>query len=296
MITTLRRLIPGRGRDSAVRVDDPAVRELVTGLHYELIPMKSVEQAIDDLPPGANVSVTCSPAKGIPATREITDRLIALGHHPVPHIAARLVEGPEHTAELAAWLRSSGVDEVFIVAGDAPEPAGPYEGALAFLRDLVTHDHGMTAIGVTGYPDGHAMFDAVVASEQLLAKQAVLDEAGVLGWCSTQMCFDTAKIVDWLRAERAAGMHLPIRLGLPGVVDRTRLMTVGTRLGIGASLRYLSKNRSTVMALMSPGGFDPTDMVVEVAAHADELAIEAIHSFTFNSVADTRLWHEQLLG
>jgi methylenetetrahydrofolate reductase (NADPH) len=90
-------------------------------------------------------------------------------------------------------------------------------------------------------------------------------------------------------------MHLPIRLGLPGVVDRTRLMTVGTRLGIGASLRYLSKNRSTVMALMSPGGFDPTDMVVELAVCAGELDIEAIHSFTFNSVADTRLWHEQLL-
>ena len=297
MITTLRRLLPGRGRDSAApAVDDPAVRGLVTGLHYELIPMKSVEQAIDDLPPGANVSVTCSPAKGIAATREITDRLVALGHRPVPHIAARLVEGPEHTAELAAWLKSSGADEVFIVAGDAPEPAGPYEGALAFLRDLVTHDHGMSAIGVTGYPDGHAMFDAAVASEQLLAKQEVLDTAGVRGWCTTQMCFDTAKILDWLRAERAAGVHLPIRLGLPGVVDRTRLMTVGTRLGIGASLRYLSKNRSTVMALMSPGGFDPTDMVVDIAAHAEAMDIEAIHSFTFNSVADTRLWHEQLLG
>jgi len=49
------------------------------------------------------------------------------------------------------------------------------------------------------------------------------------------------------------------------------------------------------MALMSPGGFDPTDMVVELAACAGELDIEAIHSFTFNSVADTRLWHEQLL-
>ena len=50
MITTLRRLLPGRGRDSAApAVDDPAVRGLVTGLHYELIPMKSVEQAIDDL-------------------------------------------------------------------------------------------------------------------------------------------------------------------------------------------------------------------------------------------------------
>jgi methylenetetrahydrofolate reductase (NADPH) len=89
---------------------------------------------------------------------------------------------------------------------------------------------------------------------------------------------------------------LPIRLGIPGVVDRTRLMTMGARLGVGTSLRFLSKNRSTVMKLMAPGGYDPTDLVVALADDATALGIEALHSFTFNAVADTRKWQEAMIA
>ncbi|NCU81044.1 MAG: methylenetetrahydrofolate reductase, partial [Acidimicrobiia bacterium] len=32
---------------------------------------------------------------------------------------------------------------------------------------------------------------------------------------------------------------MPIQLGVPGVVDRTRLMTLGVRVGVGQSMRYL---------------------------------------------------------
>jgi methylenetetrahydrofolate reductase (NADPH) len=277
-------------------VASPSMRALVAGLNYEIVPMKSVEQAIEDLPPRAHVSVTCSPAKGIAATQELTERLLGLGHHPVPHLAARLVEGPEHATGLAAWLRLHEIGEVFVIAGDAPEPVGPYEGALAFLRDLLAADPGVRRVGITGYPDGHAMIDDAEVSRQLHAKQALLAEAGVAGWVSTQMCFDEERIKSWIEVERAAGLTLPIRLGVPGVVDRTRLMTMGTRLGIGASMRYLAKNRSTVMQLMAPGGFDPTDMVVAFADDAEQLGIETLHSFTFNAVADTRAWQQTILG
>jgi methylenetetrahydrofolate reductase (NADPH) len=286
----------GRDGESSSVGYSASMRDLVADLHYEIVPMKSIDQAIEDLPPDAHVSVTCSPAKGIAATQECTERLIELGHRPVPHLSARLVEGPEHVALLAAWLRAQKVPEVFVVAGDATEPAGPYEGALPFIRDLLAADPGVDRIGITGYPDGHAMIDDAEITRQLHAKQAVLAEAGVGGWVSTQMCFDEAKIRSWLMAERAAGLDLPVQLGVPGVVDRARLMTMGTRLGIGASMRYLAKNRSTVMHMMSPGGFDPTEMVIAFADDARQLGIEALHSFTFNAVADTRAWQEAILA
>jgi methylenetetrahydrofolate reductase (NADPH) len=273
-----------------------AMRELVSNLHYEIVPMTSIEQAMDDLPPCSEVSVTCSPVQGISATQEFTERLIGLGHRPIPHIAARMVESHEHAAKLACWLREHDLREVFVIAGDAPEPAGPYEGALEFIRDLLEADPGVDRIGVTGYPDGHGLIERAVVSEHLHAKQALLREAGMGGWVSTQMCFDETTIRSWLEAERANGLTLPIRLGVPGVVDRTRLMKMGTRLGIGASMRYLAKNRSTVMHMMAPGGFDPTDMVVAFADLADQLGIEALHSFTFNAVADTRAWHEAIMS
>jgi methylenetetrahydrofolate reductase (NADPH) len=288
--------VRGADETSPVAANPTAMSDLVANLRYEIVPMKTIEQAIEDLPAGADVSVTCSPARGIVATQGYTDRLLSLGHCPVPHLAARLVEGPEHAVQLAAWLRAHSVEEVFVIAGDAPEAAGPYEGALPFMRDLLAADPGVRGIGFTGYPDGHSRIDDDELDAQLQAKQVLLADAGVGGWISTQMCFDDTKIRSWIEMQRAAGISLPIRLGIPGVVDRARLMNMGTRLGIGASIRYLSKNRSTVTHLMAPGGFDPTDMVVAFADDADQLGIEALHSFTFNAVADTRAWQETIVA
>lgn len=292
MLSILKKLWPfGNGPRPPMSA---AAAGLVAELHYELIPMASVEQAIADLPPGSHVSVTCSPAKGIPATQELTDRLTAAGHVAVPHLAARMVEGPEHAAELAAWARERGLTEVFVIAGDAPEPSGPYEGALAFLADFLAAGPGVERVGVTGYPDGHTMIDDATLTAQLHAKQSLLAEHEVGGWVSTQMCFDETAIRAWIERERAAGITLPIRLGVPGVVDRTRLMKMGARLGVGASLRYLSKNTSTVLALVAPGGYDPTALVAALGEDAAGLGIEALHCFTFNSVADTCAWQREI--
>jgi methylenetetrahydrofolate reductase (NADPH) len=221
--------------------------------------------------------------------------LAADGFTPVPHLAARMVASVEQTRELAAWTRELGLTEVYVIAGDAPEPHGPYDGALAFMRDFLASDPGVARIGIAGYPDGHAFIAQAVLDDQLTSTQAVMGEFGVEGWISTQMCFDPAKIRTWLAAQRARGIALPIRLGVPGVVDRARLMKMGTRLGVGASLRFLSKNTSTVMRLMAPGGFDPTELVAAFADDADVLGIEALHSFTFNAVADTRAWQEAII-
>ena len=310
MLTLLKKLVPfGLGSSSdpidatdvvdVVEAAEPelrdAMRELVENLHYEIVPMASIDEAIAALPTRACVSVTCSPVKGIPATLECTERLLELGHRPIPHIAARLVAGRDEAHDLARWVREHALAEVFVIAGDAPEAVGNYAGTLPFVRDFLDADPGVARVGVAGYPDGHALIDAAEVGRQLHAKQALLDEFGVGGWISTQMCFDEDMIRDWIRQERVAGVRLPIRLGVPGVVDRARLMAMGTRLGIGASMRFLTKNRSTVMHLMAPGGFDPTDMVVAFAGEADELGIEALHSFTFNAVADTRVWQEAIV-
>ena len=97
----------------------PSAQRLVRNMRYELVPLKSLDQAIADLPQGAAVSVTCSPAKGIAVTQELCEKLLAKGHNVVPHFAARLVDGPEHAKQLATWVREKGIKEVFIIGGDA---------------------------------------------------------------------------------------------------------------------------------------------------------------------------------
>ena len=265
-------------------------------MRFELIPMKSIEQAILDLPSRAPVSVTCSPVKGISATQEISARLIASGHEVVPHFAARLVESREHVQKLANWVREQGIKEVFLIAGDAENPLGPYTDGVELLRDFLDSNSGVERVGFGSYPDGHAFISREALSTALHDKQKLLNEAGVQGLASTQMCFDVVQIRQWLKSERDNGFSVPIQLGVPGVVDRARLMSLGVRVGVGASMRYLSKNKASIMKMLSPGGYDPTELVAGLAKDAESLNIVGLHSFTFNSVADTAAWQREVLA
>ena len=132
---------------------------LIAGLTYELVPVSSANAAIQALPPSSPVSVTCSPVRGIDATVELTDRIRAFGHHPIPHVAARMVEGPEHVARLARWLRTEDIGRLFVIGGDAHRPAGPYSDAFSFLRDLLDADPGLHTVGVPAYPDNHPFIE-----------------------------------------------------------------------------------------------------------------------------------------
>ncbi|MDO8390057.1 MAG: methylenetetrahydrofolate reductase [Actinomycetota bacterium] len=272
------------------------LHRLIADARYEVIPMKNVEPQIEHIPIGSSVSVTCSPAKGQQATLNLTARLIDLGFMTVPHISARLCADDVEVKRLAEFCRTHGVHEVFLIAGDPPEPVGKYDGAVAFLRDFLGHDHGLRRIGVAAYPDGHALIPPHVVHEALHTKQTLLKEAGVPGFASTQMCFDLGQWRSWVATERAAGFDLPLHLGVPGVIDRTKLFTMGMRLGIGNSMRFVKKNGGVLGRLFKPGGYDPNKLILPLGRQADELGIEGLHLFTFNNVQATAEWQQRMLA
>lgn len=271
-------------------------RELIAGLVFEVVPISTAAGAVAALPPGSTVSVTCSPVKGITATQALAEQILAAGHRPVPHLAARMVDGPEQVRQLATWLRAKGIDQIFVVGGDAEHAAGPYPDGASFLWALLEADPGLTAVGVPAYPDGHPLIDAVVLNQALAAKQALLAEAGLTGYASTQMCFDPDRIAAWLVRARADGVTLPVHLGVPGVVERAKLMTMGVRLGVGASLRYLRKNRAAMGSLLTSAHYDPNRLLEPLSRSLEPLGITGIHCFTFNQVAATAAWQAQALS
>ena len=245
---------------------------LTADFTIELVPMNSLDEARRHVPAGSTISVTCSPVKGIAETQRITEELLAEGHAPIPHIAARMVRDRSHTREIAAWCRSAGVSKIFVVGGDA-DPPGGYFDAVQFLSDFLDTDHRLESIGVTAYPDHHAYIPDEALHAALHAKQTMLAEAGISGWCSTQMCFDAEVIEAWMRAERAAGLTLPIHLGISGVVDKTKLLSTGMRIGLGQSLGYLKKNRAAIAKMMTSMSYDPNDLLLPLSeANLETLA------------------------
>ena len=283
-----------RWEESQPTGPNPDVQELIRGAVFEIIPLNSAAVAIDALPEESRVSVTASAAKGQDATLELAEELIKRGHHAIPHFSARLMRDRSHVKDLADWAKDNGVTTAFVIGGDATEP-GAYHDAHSFMQDLFEHDHGLDTVGVAAYPDGHPLISEDVRRDALFAKQELLAEAGLRGYCSTQMCFDPARIIAWLKAERNDGLTLPVHLGIPGAVERAKLLTIGARLGVGQSLRYLRKNRRSMAKLLGSSAHDPSDLLEALSSQLAPLGIDGLHIFTFNQVETTAAWRQALI-
>lgn len=256
---------------------------------FELIPMKTTLEKAQVLPVGSTVSVTASPAKGMGATVDLAEELVEMGMEVIPHISARLTKSKHELEEVVRRLRDSRIDQVFVVGGDADDP-GDFFDAMELIRHLDTLDHPFNRIGVTGYPEGHPTI-----SDELLM-QALIDKQPFATSVTTQMCFDVEAIVSWIRRIRSLGIDLPVVIGIPGVTELTKLIGISARIGVGTSLRFLSKNRSLATKLLRP--YAPDDLVASLAPLAEdsELGVRGLHIYTFNQVEATLEWHSSKLA
>lgn len=270
--------------------EQPAVEPVLDPPRFEVLPVRGAVAQTVHLPPAATVTVTSSPTKGLEATLRLTEELTGRGLSVVPHVSARLVSGRGHLRDIVRRLDALGVRDVFVVGGDSETPAGPYGTGLDLVRALADVGHHLDEVGVPAYPEGHPRVPDDVLTEALRAKQAFAT------YLVTQMCFDAAPIIEWLEGVRRQGVSLPASIGLPGIVDRTRLLRVSVKIGVGGSARFLKKNRATVGRLVRPGSYDPDELVKRLAPplRDPDLAVRGFHLFTFNEVEATARWARQL--
>ncbi len=260
------------------------LRTLLANSGFELIPMKATADKALALPSGTTVSVTASPAKGMSATVELTEEFVEMGLDVIPHLSARLTKSRAELRGIVARLGDIGTRQVFVVGGDADDP-GEHHDAMDLIRAMEDIGHPFEAIGVTGYPEGHPSI-----SDELLM-QALIDKQPYASSITTQMCFDVGAIERWIREIRANGIELPVKIGIPGVTDITKLIGISMRIGVGTSLKFISKNRSLATQLLKP--YSPANLVRDLAALAEQpgLGVHGLHIYTFNQVEATLAWY-----
>jgi methylenetetrahydrofolate reductase (NADPH) len=204
----------------------------------------------------------------------------------VPHVSARLVRDEAHLRDVLARLEDLAVDSVFVPAGDVSRPAGRFASALELLRAMAEIGHRIPDVGVTAYPEGHPSLsepalDAALAEKQPLATYLV-----------TQMCFDGGAIARWLARVRAAGIALPAWIGLPGAVDRAKLLATALRIGVGDSVRFLAAKPALAARLLARRRYRPDDLLDALADAVEEpaLGVAGFHLYSFNRVEETERW------
>lgn len=257
---------------------------------YELLPLKNVLDQAEILPEGAVVSVTASPQKGMMATVDLAIELHKRGFDAIPHVSARLTSDRAELAEILTRLDDADIHKAFVVGGDA-EDHGEFFDGLAVLTAMEEIGHGLTEIGVPGYPEGHHIVDAPTMTK------ALEDKLPYASYITTQMCFTPDAIDQWVRKLRESGIGLGVYIGIPGVAELTKLISISLRIGVGPSARFLSKNKSLAGKLVRPGGYSPDDLIAGLAPLlADPGAnIAGFHVYTFNRVETTEKWRHDML-
>lgn len=269
-----------------------AVEAFVRDADLEIIPFTTAADKLPLVPAGTVLTVTCSSKLGLDRTLTFATAAAKAGYRVVPHIAARQVTSEDELHTFVGTLDEIGVHDLYVIGGDAKTPAGPYADSGVLLEALAGFQHGITTLGVACYPEGHPTIpDAALA--------AALERAQTHAqYMVSQMCFNATSITDWLDRTRAAGITLPLHLGLAAPLKIRKLAELSLKIGVGSSVRYLTKQHGFLGNALRGTSYRPEKLLYELG---DALAspasnIERLHLFTFNQVEATVAWQADIAG
>ena len=267
------------------------IRKDLENAYMEIIPVPGIEDRIGTLQPNMHVAVTCSPTKGVDTTLELSEKLIAQGFQVIPHISAKSVTGEKHLETIIKKLDELSIESVFVPGGDGPEPLGEFNNAYDLLKALQKSGHNLKKIGIAAHPEGHPDISNKILMEALEKKKGLAD------YIVTQMCFDANILGDWLVRINQQGIHLPVWVGLPGVIERGPLLRTSLRIGVGDSLRFLKKKSKVATELMKSSIYNPEKLVTSISEYKDiaDTNLAGYHIFCFNQIEITEEWRTETI-
>ena len=267
--------------------------DLLRAPRYEVLPAEDIEgRLLACVSQEVTITITASPRRGIDATINLAQRLSGHGYSVVPHLSARLVRDEAHLGEILGAVREMGGHDVFVIAGDAREPAGQFPDSFSLLEAMGRAGHQLEQIGVSGYPESHSFID------DDMTIQAMWDKRRIATYIVSNLCFDPRVVRRWVARVRKRKVELPIYVGMAGVADPAKLLRISTRIGVTDSARFLRGHSNWFLRMMQPGGYDPGRFAGALLPDlgAPERKVVGLHVFTFNEIEPTERWRQEMLA
>lgn len=243
------------------------------------------------LPAGTRVYIAHLDGTSFDEMLATASRLRDEGFPVMPHIPARIVRD---AAMLEDWLRAyrdgAGVDQALVLAGGISTPQGAFHSSMQLLETGLFDKYGFNRLHVAGHPEGNRdidpdgttqLVDAAARWKQSFAERTDADMALV-----TQFAFEAEPIVDWARRYAAAGIDLPIHIGIAGPAKLQTLLKFAIACGVGPSLRVLQRRARDVTKLLKP--IEPTSLLSDLAAElrtGPQANIAQLHVFPLGGIS-----------
>lgn len=253
---------------------------------------KIVGDIARNLPTGTTVYVAHTPKATLEDVIRVAIKLRAAGLHASPHLVARRIPSEKALIDALAQLRSAGVDQALLVAGDCESAFGPFKHTLDLIESGLLNEAGLARIGVAGHPEGIKGVAPERLTQALQLKQMFGESSGLRIHIVTQFGFNPQAIGEWATTLVRQGIRLPVHVGLAGPTSLTRLLKFAMACGVGASLNAASKNIKTVTNVAKMA-MTPEEMIPALVQLTDATAVGTIeqpHFFTFGGALTTAAW------
>jgi len=273
----------------------------------EFIKNYSIESTIHDIhrvdeypqfiPENTSVYIAHAPGTDIKDIVKMAKRLKDYGYKPVPHIVARRIKSRQELDITLNNLRGFDVDHILIVAGDVSEPQGPYKCTMDVLSTGILEENGFGTVGVSGHPEGNPLVDDAVLWTALQHKAQYALGSLLNMHIVTQFGFDPSSMPVWERKLSKRGICVPVHLGIAGPTSLKRLINLGIRCGVGASLRLLTKHAGTVSKMVRTA--TPARLISATASYVHNnpsSGIERVHFFCPGGVENTARWANSVIA
>ena len=250
----------------------------------------ALRAAAPSMPAETPVAITFLPGEDPAARIAAAVAVRRLGFEPMPHFSARRIVSEDAFEDyLQAVVAQAGVQRCFIVAGDPPEPQGPYADTSELIATGAFERAGIKAIGIGGHPEGHPVMSEQQCWDVLVAKVQEIQRRGMAPLVVTQFGFDPDAFLAWLKGLRARDIAAPVRIGIPGPAGIKTLLRFAARCGVGASASVMKKYGVSITNLLGSAG--PDKLVDQFAAElGDEHGRVRLHFYPFGGIGKTVEW------
>lgn len=288
-------VIPFSFRQNAHAVTEQgALASLLDGFSIEVMPRTAAK--IDDfraiLPAGTRVYLAHIDGVDMGEMLATARRLAGEGFAVMPHFPARgIADARELSYRIEAYA-DLGIRQALVLAGGIARPKGDFADSMQLLETGLFDRHGFTDLHVAGHPEGNADIDPKGGESAVMAalawKNAFQSRTDARMAIATQFCFEPRPVIGWMTRLRAAGITLPVHIGIAGPAKLQTLIKFSMACGVGPSLRVLQRRARDLTKLVKP--FEPTDMLAALAKHNAEdpaHAVARVHFFPLGGITQT---------
>ena len=274
------------------------IAALLKGYSIEVMPRtaEKVDNFRDILPAGTRVYIAHIEGTLIEDMVATAKRLNEDGFKVMPHFPARIIKD---RATLADWIAryqgEANVRQALLLAGGVASPYGDFDSSIQLMETGLFDEAGFERLHVAGHPEGNRDIDTdgtmTNVDAALRWKNDFQSRTDAEMAITTQFVFDAKSIIAWADGLAAAGISLPVHIGIAGPAKLQTLIKFAITCGVGPSLKVLQRRAMDVTKLLLP--YEPADVLADLAAHKaahPDFNITNVHFFPLGGIKTNANW------